>query len=94
MREWKFPWGRSRARKQERKGFKDKLFLEVSRIDEKNIIHLSIKEFIWKNDFLQIFLVSLFVCASLARPQRDPDASEDFNNDLLDRLGPINVSYL
>ena len=38
---------------------------------------------------LQIFLLALFACATLARPQEDLDT---FNEELLDRLGPVNVS--
>jgi hypothetical protein len=34
-------------------------------------------------------LLALFACATLARPQEDLDT---FNEELLDRLGPVNVS--
>jgi hypothetical protein len=38
---------------------------------------------------LQIFLLALFACAAIARPQDDLDT---FNEELLERLGPVNVS--
>jgi len=37
--------------------------------------------------YSKIFLLALFACVALARPQSELN---DFNNDLLDRLGPIN----
>lgn len=40
--------------------------------------------------YSKIFLLALFACAAIARPQDDLD--DDFNQELLDRLGPINTN--
>jgi len=39
--------------------------------------------------YSKIFLLALFACATLARPQEDLDT---FNEELLDRLGPVNTN--